>query len=86
MKTIDTKSLLLGVTLSVLFLSLTSGKTSADNNDLQFFVTAGGLNVFNKQTNTIYEYQCSIYGQIKDKPPVNIYKVGADGSSITQTK
>jgi hypothetical protein len=81
MKTIDTKSLLLGATLSVLFLTLTSSKTSSDNSDLEIFTRGNVVDVFNKQTNTIYEYPNTIKGKISDKP-INIYKVAADGSSI----
>jgi hypothetical protein len=84
MKTIDTKSLILGAALSVLFLALTSSKTSSDNSNLEIFSRGGGLDVFNRQSNTIYEYYGTVKG-VRDKPD-NIYVIAADGSSITISK
>ena len=86
MKTIDTKSLFLGATLSVLVLILTSSKTASDNNnDLEIFARNTATEVFNKKTNIIYEYYSNSKGKINDKPD-NIYKIADDGSSIIINK
>lgn len=82
MKTIDTKSLLLGLCLAFLFLSLTSGKRSEDDSNLKVSSGNGVTTVFNTQTKTIYGY----YSNMKGKPhsqPDFIAKVSADGSSLT---
>ncbi len=85
MKTIDNKSLLLGAALSILLLTLTSGKTSSDNNELQIFTKGAYTYVFNKQTNTIYQYTETFKGNISETL-AGTYKVAADGSSITVIK
>jgi len=85
MKTIDTKSVLLGATLSLVLLTLTSGKTSSDNSDLQIFTRGERTSFFNKQTKTIYEYNRTFKGLITETPE-NTYKVAEDGSSIKVIK
>ena len=82
MKTIDTRSLLLGAALSVLFLTLTSSKTSSDIDDLEIFARGATVDVFNKKTNTIYEYDFNMKGKISNTP-LRTYKISTDGSSIT---
>lgn len=85
MKTIDTKSLLLGAILSILVLTLTSGKTSSDNNEIQIFTKELYTYIFNKQTNTIYQYGKTFKGLITETPEIT-YKVAADGSSVNIIK
>ncbi len=80
MKTIDTKSLLLGVLATVLVLTLTSGRTKDEENNLVITSRDRGLVVFNKQTMTIYEFY-STFGGIS-KTPGNVYKISPDGSSL----
>lgn len=81
MKTIDTKSLLLGLCIAFLFLTLTSGKKSEEGSILEVSSGNNITTVFNTQTKTIYGY----YGNIKGKPhsqPDFTAKVSADGSSL----
>ena len=66
-------------------LDLDKQQTSSDNNDLEIFTRATVVDVFNKQTNTIYEYYSTFKGKINEKPD-NIYKIAADGSSMTINK
>lgn len=82
MKTIDTKSLVLGLCITFLFLTLTSGKKIEESNNLEVSEGNGITAVFNKQTRTIYYYYKNMNGRPHDKPD-RIAKVSADGSSLT---
>ena len=82
MKTIDTKSLLLGVGITILYLTLTSGKTSTENDNLMLSSVENRVVVFNKQTKILYTYP-SNFGRIAEKP-FNSYQISNDGSSLTK--
>jgi hypothetical protein len=82
MKTIDTRSLLLGVGIALLFLTLTGGKKSEESADLEVSSGNNVTTVFNKQTKTIYGYYGGFKGNPHEKPDFTA-KVSADGSSLT---
>lgn len=84
MKAIDTKSLLLGAGMVLLILITTSGKQINNSNNLEVFARYAALDVYNKETRTIYEYDTKLHG-VKEKPSVTI-KLSEDGSSLTVTK
>jgi hypothetical protein len=84
MKTIDTKSLLLGVLATSLVLSLTSGKIIETNDNFQFLATPTSCGIYNKTTKTIYLYQANAMGKGMDESPSRIYKLADDGSSLTK--
>ena len=81
MKTIDTKSLLLGVCITLLFLTLTSGKNAAEDNVLKVFARDKFLEIYNPSTNTLYEYGSAFVG-VKTGNPINTYKIAGDGSTV----
>jgi hypothetical protein len=83
MKTIDTKSLLLGVFTTSLILLLTSSK-APENENLQFVGTPNGIAIFNNGTKTIYQYKGTGMTGILDPKPYGVFKVTADGSSLTR--
>jgi hypothetical protein len=82
MKTIDTRSLLLGVLAAGLVLTLTSSKSSESSN-LSFAGYQYGFGLFNKTTNTFYIYKQSMPGSMPERPSY-VYKVADDGSSLTK--
>jgi hypothetical protein len=82
MKTIDTKSMLLGVLATLLVITLTGGKSSDEEGDLQIFSRESRINVFNKKTKILYEYLPTFKGKYPEKPEL-IYKVSVDGSTIS---
>jgi hypothetical protein len=85
MKTIDTKSLLLGVLATVLVLTLTSSKSSEEKNDnFEFLSLPLSVGIYNKTTKTIYLYTTNSQGKGMDENPSRIYKVAEDGSSVTK--
>jgi hypothetical protein len=84
MKTIDTKSLLLGVLATALFLTLTSGKTNESDTNFQFFTTASAVGIYNNTTKTIYTYGINGMGKGLDESPSRIFKIADDGSSLTR--
>jgi hypothetical protein len=78
MKTIDTKSLLLGIFATILVFTLTSGKSSESSN-LNVSVHQFAILIHNKTTNTIYSYNKN-FG-FPEKPSV-VYTIAEDGSSL----
>jgi len=84
MKTIDTKSLLLGILATSLVLTLTSGRTIETNDNFEFLATPASVGIFNKTTKTIYFYQTKSIGKGVNESPCCIYTVADDGSSLTQ--
>jgi hypothetical protein len=84
MKTIDTKSLLLGILATTLVLTLTSGKMSESNASFQFLATPATIGIYNNSTKTIYLYPFTFAGKGLEETPSRIYKVADDGSSITK--
>jgi hypothetical protein len=85
MKTINTKSLLLGILATVLVFTLTSGKSSESGN-LNVSVHQFSLFVHNKTTNTLYSYavRSSFTGGGFPEKPTAIYTLGDDGSSLAR--
>ena len=81
MKTIDTKSLLLGVGLTFLVLTLISGKLSEESDNLEVSEGNAVTTVFNKQTKTVYYYYKNITGRPNNKPNFTA-KVSPDGSGL----
>jgi hypothetical protein len=84
MKTIDTKSLLLGVLATSLVLFLTSGKVLDNNDNIDFVASPNGVGIFNKETKTIYLYKVNAMSVSLKETPDNIYIVAADGSFLTK--
>ena len=84
MKTIDTKSLLLGVVATLLIFVLTSSKSSDDNNGLVFVPSAGGMGVYNPQSKMLYLYK--MWNLKINLEPSQILKPAEDGSSFTEIK
>lgn len=84
MKTIDIKSLLLGVLATALMFTLTSSK-NAEDNTLSFAGYQYGFGLFNKTTNTFYIYKQSLPGSMPEKPSY-VYKVSDNGSSLTKVE
>jgi hypothetical protein len=84
MKTIDTKSLLIGILATVLFFSLTSWKTPQDENNIDFVASPLGVGIYNKVTKTIYMYETTGRGAGISQIPSNTYIVGSDGSYLTK--
>ena len=82
MKTIDTKSLVLGILVTVLALTLTSSK-GPENDNLSFAGYQYGFGLFNRSTHTFYIYKQSMSGNMPEKPSC-IYKVAEDGSGLTK--
>lgn len=82
MKTIDTKSLLIGAGITFLFLTLTSGKLAEEDNNIKVFSREGFLEIYNPRTNTLYEYTPGIGARTRDGEPGTTYKIAADGSSV----
>ena len=80
MKTLDTKSLILGACATLLIISLTSSKTTETSNNLETVGYPGGLGVFNKDTRMLYLYQYRISG-LSNKPE-HTYFVASDGSNL----
>ena len=84
MKTIDTKSLLLGVLATSLVLTLTSGKVSENDDNIGFVSSPTGVGIYNKTTKTIYLYRVNSMSVGIKETPENIYKVAEDGSGLTK--
>jgi hypothetical protein len=84
MKTIDTKSLLLGVLATSLVLTLTSGKTIETDDNFEFFSLPISVGIYNKTTKTIYLYTTNSQGKGMDETPSRIYKIAEDGSNLTK--
>ena len=82
MKTVDTKSLLLGVLGSLLFISLSSSKNSEHENDMDFIGSPNSVGIYNKTTKTIYLYKVNSVGIGMQESPSAVYKVGDDGSRL----
>ena len=82
MKTIDTKSLLLGILATTLLLTLTSGKTSENDFSFQLFATPAHVGIYNNSTKTIYIYPYTMGVRGLEETPSKIYKVADDGSSL----
>lgn len=82
MKTIDKKSLLVGICASLLILTLTSGKSTDEPGQLQLSSNMDQLLVFNPKTKTLYEYKLKVKGY--DNAPNRTYKVSEDGSALTK--
>jgi len=86
MKTIDTKSLLLGACLTALTFILTSSKTSSEESNIELYTRLSWTYVYNKQTKILYQYGCNGTQRKIDEKPECLYKVAADGSSLTMSK
>lgn len=84
MKTIDTKSLLLGILATTLVLTLISGKTSENNASFEFLTTQAAVGLCNNSTKTIYIYPITYGAKGLEENPSRIYKVADDGSSLTK--
>ena len=84
MKTIDTKSLLLGVLAASLILTLTSGKVIENNDNIDFLGTPYTVGIYNKSTKTIYVYEIKMGGKKIEEKPSLVYKLAEDGSSLTK--
>lgn len=81
MKTIDTKSLLLGILVTSLILALTSAK-SVENSNLTFFSLTTSVGIYNQSTKTIYTYGINGGGTGLNETPSRIYQVADDGSNL----
>jgi hypothetical protein len=82
MKTIDTKSLLLGVSATAIVLTLTSGKMSENDTSFQFIAGGATVGVYNNSTRTIYLYPITFGGKGLEEVPTRTYKLADDGSSL----
>jgi hypothetical protein len=82
MKTIDLKSLSVGVCATLIFFALTSGKVSDEDNNIEVVPASPQLGLFNKQTKKLYIYNFSAVGKISEEPRYT-YQVSSDGSSIS---
>jgi hypothetical protein len=84
MKTIDTKSLLLGVLATALVFTFISSKSLEGNNDIAFLTLPAGFGAYNKTTKIIYVYKAATMSVgIKETPP-DVYKLAEDGSSLVK--
>lgn len=81
MKTIDIKSLFLGVLASLLIVTLTSSK-SEEGDNIEFATASAGVGIYNKNTRTLYVYKLTFGGAGLQEKPVNTYKVSEDGSHL----
>ncbi len=84
MKTIDAKSLLLGILATTLVLTLTSAKMSENNDNFEFLATQTTVGIYNNSTKTIYLYPITFAGKGLEETPSRIYKVADDGSTLTK--
>lgn len=86
MKTIDRKSLLLGILATVLFFLLSSSKSGNTENDLQLFGTPEGISIYNKSLKTIFYYKIGGFGMATHvkSDPYAVYKISEDGSGLTK--
>jgi hypothetical protein len=84
MKTIDTKSLLLGAIATCLVFLLSSGKMPEQNDNISFVSSPTGVGIYNKTTRTIYLYKLTFGGLGLVEKPSNIYEVMNEGSSLTK--
>ena len=84
MKTIDMKSLLLGVLATSLVLTLTSGKISENEDNIDFVASPSGVGIFNKGTRTLYMYRIGYGAASINQKPDHIYAVAEDGSGLTK--
>jgi hypothetical protein len=82
MKAIDIKSLLLGVCVTLLIISLTSGKKAETTDNLVPFSHGAGFGIFNNNTKQMFLYRQSGFG-ISDP---DVYQVLPDGSDIKKVK
>lgn len=85
MKTIDTKSVLLGVCATLLLITLTSGKTENTGNNLDcMYNPSTGITIFNRETKTAYSYGIGNKGIVSE--PGRIFKFSNDGSQAENIK
>lgn len=82
MKTIDTKSMLLGILSTALILTLTSGKVIENVDNIDFVGTPYTVGIYNKSTKTIYIYEIKAGGRRIEEKPSLLYKLAEDGSSL----
>lgn len=86
MKNIHLKSLLLGVSATLLVFTLSSSKSENPENDLQLFGTPEGISIYNKSSKTIFYYKIGGFGMVTHvkSEPYAVYKVSEDGSGLTK--
>lgn len=82
MKSIETKSFILGVLATSLILVLTSSR-SIESENLHFIGLPNGMAVINNSTKTLYQYKGSMSG-VLDEKPYHAYKLAEDGSKLTK--
>jgi hypothetical protein len=80
MKTIDIKSVFLGIIITTGIIVLISGKSQVVEDEFQIVPTSLGFNVYNKKTKLLYQY-IHAGTKLRSKPE-NIYKIAPDGSEI----
>ena len=86
MKTINLKSLLLGVVAAFLIIIMLSARAPEPTSNFEFVATHSGVGIYNKDTKTLYMYVgVGMAGALSTKPPI-MYKVADDGASITAIK
>jgi len=85
MKTLDLKSLSLGVIVTLLFFGLTSSKSANDDNNIEVIPATPQFGLYNKSTRKVYIYNWSAVGKISEEPRF-VYQIAPDGSSVSQAK
>ncbi len=84
MKTIDTKSLLLGVFATIAILSLTGSRMSETDDKITFASSPAAVGIYNKSTRMLYFYKGTMGGMGIQETPSNVYEVTNGGALLVK--
>lgn len=84
MKSIDLKSLLIGVLATALVVTLMSNHVPEIEKKTELISSPAGLYIYNKETNMLHVY--SMFMNKLNTRPIAVYTIAEDGSSLSEIK